>query len=80
MFVLVIMSYGKRGNIILDVDKNPVDLVKIYELLSPANFPAMKGKPRLVIIQACSGGKLSILYQEYHFTIRLLFEVLNVKF
>ena len=55
------MSHGKRGDIILDVDKKPVDLVTIYKLLSPANFPAMAGKPKMVIIQACSGGKNLLL-------------------
>ena len=55
------MSHGKKGNIILDVDKKPVDLATIYKPLSPANFPAMAGKPKMVIIQACSGGKNSLL-------------------
>ena len=67
MFVLVIMSHGQRGDIILDVDKNPVDLVKVYNLLSPAKFPAMAGKPKMVIIQACSGGKKLVGYHIYAF-------------
>ena len=56
MFVFVIMSHGMRGEYVLDRERQPVDLVKIRDLLSPHYFPAMKGKPKLIIIQACSGG------------------------
>ena len=76
MFVLVIMSHGQRGDIILDVDKNPVDLVKVYNLLSPAKFPAMAGKPKMVIVQACSGGKKLVGYHIYAFN-NLYFPWLN---
>ena len=51
------MSHGQERDVILDVDKKPVDLVKICNLLSPTNFPSMAEKPKLVIIQACSGSK-----------------------
>ena len=57
MFVLVIMSHGTRGDKIFGADSQPVDLMDIKDLLSPKKFPAMKGKPKLLIIQACSGGK-----------------------
>ena len=57
MFVLVIMSRGMRGGILLDCYNQPVDLVKIRDLLSPSKFPFMKGKPKMLIVQACSGGK-----------------------
>ena len=57
MFVLVLMSHGGRDNVISDSNNQPVSLVNIQDLLSPKNFPAMKGKPKLMIIQACSGGK-----------------------
>ena len=57
MFVLVLMSHGGRDNLIYDSNNQPVFLVKIQDMLSPKNFPAMKGKPKLMIIQACSGGK-----------------------
>ena len=56
MFVLVVMSLGKRNDVILDIERKPVKLMDIYDLLSPINFPAMAGKPKLVIVQACSGG------------------------
>ena len=51
------MSHGERGDIITDSEGQPVELVDIQDLLSPKNFPAMKGKPKLMIVQACSGGK-----------------------
>ena len=56
MFVLVIMSHGIRGDIVLDRDCQPVEMIKIRDLLSPHEFPAMRGKPKLIVIQACSGG------------------------
>jgi hypothetical protein len=55
MFVLVIMSIGREGNIVLDCNRQPVKLIDLQDLLSPRNFPAMKGKPKLMIVQACSG-------------------------
>ena len=57
MFVLVLMSHGGRDNVISDSNNQPVSLVNIQDMLSPKSFPAMKGKPKLMIIQACSGGK-----------------------
>ena len=60
MFVFVIMSMGKRGDLLLDCYSQPIDLLKIKDLLSSSKFPAMKGKPKLVIVQACSGGKYCI--------------------
>ena len=49
MFVLVIMSHGTDQNPILDYKGKPVSLSHIRRLLSPRNFPAMAGKPKLVI-------------------------------
>ena len=59
MFVFVIMSHGTRGDIILDRNGQPVDLMKIKDLLSPYDFPAMSGKPKLMVVQACSGGEFN---------------------
>ena len=70
MFVFVIMSHGIRGDYVLDRERQPVDLVKIRDLLSPHHFPAMKGKPKLIIIQACSGGWFISIF-------RFWFECLN---
>ena len=62
MFVFIIMSHGTRGDVILDRNYQEVDLMKIRDLLSPHDFPAMKGKPKLMIVQACSGGESTSNY------------------
>jgi len=57
MFVLIIMSHGQTGDQILSHDNKLVKLGDIKHLLSASQFTAMKGKPKLIIIQACSGSK-----------------------
>lgn len=57
MFVLVIMSHGGTGTI-TGCDNKHVRLVDIYNLLSSQNFPAMRGKPKLVIHAVGAGGML----------------------
>ena len=61
MFVLVIMTHGTRGDKLLGADSEFVDLMDIKDMLSPRRFPAMKGKPKFLIIQACSGGKSHLI-------------------
>ena len=56
MFVLVITGHGAEGSV-QGSDAEHIRLTDIYQLLSARNFPAMKGKPKLIIIQACAGGK-----------------------
>ena len=56
MFVLVIMSHGDDGKVYGN-DNSGLNLCDIYGLLSETKFPAMAHKPKLVIIEACSGGK-----------------------
>ena len=63
MFVFIIMSHGLRGDILLDRDNQPIDLMKIRDLLSPHHFPAMKGKPKLMVVQACSGSKSNMIFE-----------------
>ena len=53
------MSYGERGDIILDRDNQPVDLMEICDLLSANKFPTMRGKPKVMVVQACSGGEFN---------------------
>lgn len=55
MFVLVLMTHGDLGRVSGCDDIN-LRLTDIYKLLSSQNFPAMRGKPKLIILQACSGG------------------------
>ena len=54
-FVLVVMSHGAKGSIIGSDDVH-VEISDMIDLLSPKNFPALQGKPKIVIIQACAGG------------------------
>ena len=60
MFVLVLMSHGGYGTIAAKEGNTgtmtQIKLVDIYRLLSSLNFPAMRGKPKMVILQACAGG------------------------
>ena len=57
MFVLVVMSHGSDNDCIYGVDGSVIKLTEVYDLLSSTNFPMMADKPKLVIVQACSGGK-----------------------
>ena len=57
MFVLVLMSHGMRGDVVLGSDDEPVSIDQIKECLSGDNFPGMSGKPKLIIVQASSGSK-----------------------
>ena len=54
MFVLLITSHGSKGTV-AGSDHKLIELTDIYKLLSAANFPAMQGKAKLIIIQACAG-------------------------
>ncbi|XP_067951730.1 cell death protein 3-like [Watersipora subatra] len=54
MFVLVIMSNGSEIGI-SGADGTMVHKTDINNALSAENFPAMARKPKLIIIQACSG-------------------------
>ncbi|XP_067941712.1 uncharacterized protein [Watersipora subatra] len=60
MFVLVLMSHGTKGDVILDSQGKSVYFVHFQDLLCPRNFPAMKGKPKLIIVQACSGERADV--------------------
>jgi len=55
--VLVIMTHGGVNNYIYGVDRKRVRLTDVYDLLTPLNFPGMSGKPKIVILETCSGSK-----------------------
>ena len=61
MFVLVIMSQGVTKDVLLDCANQEISLQKIRDLLSAANFPAMRGKPKLMIVQADFMGKFMFI-------------------
>ena len=56
MFILVFSTHGSEG-MISGSDGKRIRLSDLYKLLHPKNFPAMKGKPKVIMIQACSGGE-----------------------
>ncbi|KAM8904720.1 caspase a [Spinachia spinachia] len=59
--LVVLMSHGERGRVLgVDwkaerPDEFPID--NIYKHLGPENCPALLNKPKIIIIQACRGGK-----------------------
>jgi len=55
--VLVIMTHGGLNNHIYGTDLKRVKLTDVYDLLTPLNFSGMAGKPKVVILEVCSGGK-----------------------
>lgn len=58
MFVLVILTHGDVDNILYGVDSTTVKITTIRdEHLSYDVFPDMMGKPKLIFVQACQGGK-----------------------
>ena len=57
MFILVIMSHGTTQDRIVGTDGKCVTLADVLDLLSPLNFPAMAGKPKFIVVQACRGSK-----------------------
>jgi len=68
--VLVIMTHGGVNNYIYGTDLKRVSLTDLYDLLTPLNFPGMSGKPKVVILEVCSGGSY-----ELH---SLIFETLTI--
>lgn len=56
MFAVVLMAHGYSGDVVFGSDEKPVYLADVRRILSAANFSAMAGKPKLMVILACSGG------------------------
>jgi len=64
----IIMTHGTE-NFIYGTDSHLVKLSDILDLMSPYTFKAMAGKPKIVVIQACSGGEFIIQLVHYFFLI-----------
>ena len=56
--ICCLMSHGKLG-VVLGKDDGEFQINSIYELLDPRNCPALKGKPKMIFIQACQGSLLA---------------------
>lgn len=54
-FVLVIMTHGTENDV-YGKDGLPIKHSDIFDLMSPYKFPALAGRPKILIFQACSGG------------------------
>jgi len=61
--MLVIMSHGSENNLIHGTDMKTVKLTTVLDLLTPLNFPGMSGKPKMVVLEVCSGGYHHIIFQ-----------------
>ena len=55
-FVLWLMSHGRSGEV-FGSDGFPLLIQTIQEMLSNANCAALRGKPKLLFVQACRGNK-----------------------
>ena len=55
-FVLVIMTHGTHGAI-YGVDGKTIPIEEIKRQINGENFPAMADKPKVLLIQACRGGR-----------------------
>jgi len=53
---LVIMTHGTE-NRLYGTDNQPIEYSDVFDLLTAYQFPAMAGKPKLVILQACCGSE-----------------------
>ena len=57
-FALVLMSHGSRG-VVYGSDNQQVDLENILHIMDASRCPALRGKPKIIIIQACQKGRSS---------------------
>lgn len=55
MFALIIMTHGSELEL-FGTDNKGLNKNEVFHRLSAKNFKYMAGKPKLVLIQACSGG------------------------
>jgi FlaA1/EpsC-like NDP-sugar epimerase len=53
--ILAVMTHGDDGGILYGDDGEPVNVKDIIEVLQ--QLPYYKGKPKMLVIQACRGGK-----------------------
>ena len=55
-FVLWLMSHGRSGEV-FGSDGFPLPIQTIKDMLSNASCPALRGKPKLLFVQACRGNE-----------------------
>lgn len=62
--VIFVLSHGDYRNgqcIMYGSDERPFTLEDVLKPFAPSNCGYMSGKPKLVFIQACRGGELSLI-------------------
>ncbi|ERE72252.1 caspase-14-like protein [Cricetulus griseus] len=60
---VVLMAHGEEG-LLEGEDKKMVRLEDLFEVLNNKNCKALRGKPKVYIIQACRGGYLSYRHEQ----------------
>ena len=66
LFQLCILSHGEH-DCVLGVDDEQVPLPLVLQNLNAVNCPNLRGKPKLVFIQACRGGILVFQFLKFGF-------------
>lgn len=61
---VAILSHGHKNETIYGVDSVYIKSLDVFNIFSSQNCPAMYNKPKMVIINACRGGKLEFLISD----------------
>ena len=59
MAVLCILSHGEEGKV-FGCDGELISVKDVCMAMDDERCPQMKGKPKLIVIQACQGGKFKL--------------------
>jgi len=59
--MLVVMTHGGEDNCIYGTDLEKVNFTDLCDLLTPLHFNGMRRKPKVVILEASSGGSCFVI-------------------
>ena len=57
VFILIILSHGKEGDIVYGTDEGEVKVHKLQEMFFTEKCNSLAGVPKVFLIDACRGGK-----------------------
>ena len=57
-FIITILSHGDKSSVYCSYGRE-IDSERLYEVFDDKECPALIGKPKIFIIQACQGSKIS---------------------